>query len=290
MAEHIVDTVPQNVTKMASTIVNHPYYPLDASIPSYAANEWSVPALLSVFFSACALLFSTTYFVAKRINSSLTKGELTAIMWFVLSGAIHMLFEGYYVVNFAELGGKQTLIGQMWKEYAFSDSRYLTKNSLVLCMEAVTAACWGPGCLIVAALIMLRNPYRYPVQMMVSMGQFYGDALYYATSYFDHKIMGTVYYRPEPFYFWFYFVLMNAFWIAIPGCKFNLPFKKACTRADCLLRPYDPEHCSNSQGRCESTATRNLEEGSISSSDADPAGEIHMTFALNLRFSEGAGA
>lgn len=199
----------------------HPYYPLDTALPNWTANEWSVPALLSVFFGACTLLFTSTYFVAKRLNKNrdLSPGQLLTIMWFVLSGSIHLFFEGYYAANYATLSGKQTLIGQMWKEYAFSDSRYLTNNSFVLCMETVTAVCWGPGCLMVAFMIMTRHPLRYPIQMIVSMGQFYGDALYYATSAFDHYIMGISYSRPDSYYFWGYFVLTNAFWIVIPGCK-----------------------------------------------------------------------
>ncbi|KAK3072121.1 hypothetical protein LTR53_007384, partial [Teratosphaeriaceae sp. CCFEE 6253] len=34
---------------------------------------------------------------------------------------------------------------------------------------------------------------------------------------FDHNVNGVTYSRPETFYYWFYFVLMNAFWIVIPG-------------------------------------------------------------------------
>lgn len=41
--------------------------------------------------------------------------------------------------------------------------------------------------------------------------------LYYATAFFDHYVMDVTYSRPEAFFFWFYFILMNAFWIAIPG-------------------------------------------------------------------------
>lgn len=33
----------------------------------------------------------------------------------------------------------QDLFGQLWKEYAMSDSRYLTSDPFVLCMETVTA-------------------------------------------------------------------------------------------------------------------------------------------------------
>ena len=62
----------------ASKLVHppHPYYPLDASIVGYLANETSVPHLLTVFFGACAALFTTTYFVAKRIQPTLSAAEL----------------------------------------------------------------------------------------------------------------------------------------------------------------------------------------------------------------------
>ena len=120
----------------------------------------------------------------------------------------------------------------MWKEYAFSDSRYLTQDALVLCAESVTAIFWGPGCLLVAALIMLRHPFRHPSQMIVSMGQFYGDVLYYATSLFELFIAGKSYSRPEPFYFWFYFVLMNAFWIVIPGCEYRVESMTSTSKAN----------------------------------------------------------
>lgn len=36
------------------------------------------------------------------------------------------------------MGPAQDLFGQLWKEYALSDSRYLTSDTLVLCMEAIT--------------------------------------------------------------------------------------------------------------------------------------------------------
>lgn len=37
------------------------------------------------------------------------------------------------------MGGLQTFFGQLWKEYALSDSRYLTGNVFVFCVEAMTA-------------------------------------------------------------------------------------------------------------------------------------------------------
>ncbi|KXT18547.1 hypothetical protein AC579_2275 [Pseudocercospora musae] len=220
MAETLINMAVNNVSQATRHLVQeatNPYYPVGSYIAGYAANEWSVPALLGVFFGTCTVLFTSTYFLVQRAEPGLSKNEILTILWFVLSGSIHIFFEGYYATNYATLGSKQTLIAQMWKEYAFSDSRYLTSNSFVLCMETITAVFWGPGCLLLAALVVQRSSWRYPLQMLVSMGQFYGDALYYATSFFDHWVHGTVYYRPEPVYFWFYFVLMNFFWILIPG-------------------------------------------------------------------------
>lgn len=36
------------------------------------------------------------------------------------------------------MGAGQDVFGQLWKEYALSDSRYMTSDTLVLCMETVT--------------------------------------------------------------------------------------------------------------------------------------------------------
>lgn len=36
------------------------------------------------------------------------------------------------------MASAQDLFGQLWKEYALSDSRYMTSDTLVLCMETIT--------------------------------------------------------------------------------------------------------------------------------------------------------
>jgi cholestenol Delta-isomerase len=77
-------------------------------------------------------------------------------------------------------------------------------------------AFWGPLSFVTAGLIATDHPLRYPFQTIVSLGQLYGDVLYYATSMFDHYILDLSYSRPEAAYFWGYFVFMNSFWIIIP--------------------------------------------------------------------------
>ena len=70
-------------------------------------------------------------------------------------------------------------------------------------------------------LITARHPLRHPLQAIISLGQLYGDVLYYATSMFNLYHKNLTYCRPEAYYFWFYFVFMNSIWIVIPGCEYT---------------------------------------------------------------------
>jgi cholestenol Delta-isomerase len=115
------------------------------------------------------------------------------------------------------MAGQSHLFAQWWKEYAFSDSRYLTSDAFTLCMETITAFVWGPMCYVIALFVAQEHPLRYPLQLIVSLGQIYGDLLYYATAMFDHYFRGVTYYRPESYYWWGYFFFLNFIWIVIPG-------------------------------------------------------------------------
>lgn len=66
-------------------------------------------------------------------------------------------------------------------------------------------------------MIVADHPLRHPLQAMVSMGQIYGDILYYATSLYDLYILDIKYSRPEAYYYWCYYFMLNFFWIVIPG-------------------------------------------------------------------------
>lgn len=153
----------------------HPYYPLNASIPLYTANSTPLPGLLTTFFASSLALLTLTRHCALRLNPSLTRTQLATALWFVLSGTIHLVFEGYYVLHVRTLASDQTLVGQMWKEYALSDSRYVTGSGLVVCLEVVTVMCWGPGCFLCAWLVVGEKPGRWAVVGVVSLGQLYGE-------------------------------------------------------------------------------------------------------------------
>ncbi|PLN83420.1 Emopamil-binding protein [Aspergillus taichungensis] len=196
--------------------VTHPYYPLDAQIKGYVANEASIFKLLGAASIVAVSLLGTTFTLVTIARPSLNNADRLAILWFVLSGAIHCVFEGYFMLNHDRMASAQDLIGQLWKEYALSDSRYLTSDTLVLCMETMTVLLWGPLCLWVAYAVFSRSSLRHPLQLTACMAHLYGDSLYYATSLYDHYAHDRPYSRPEPYYFWVYYFLMNFIWIVIP--------------------------------------------------------------------------
>lgn len=123
---------------------------------------------------------------------------------------------GYFSYNFKDMAGRSDLFGQLWKEYALSDSRYMTQDPFVVCMETITAVFWGPLSFYIAYAIITDSPLRHPIQIIVSLGQLYGDVLYYCICWFNELFNEIAYSRPERFYYWAYFVLCNAFWIVIP--------------------------------------------------------------------------
>lgn len=86
-------------------------------------------------------------------------------------------------------------------------------------MESITAWCWGPLSLLLAIFIVRDHPLRHPLQIIISLGQLYGNVLYYGTCAFDFWVYGVEYSRPEGGYFWGYFIMLNAFWVGGPVCK-----------------------------------------------------------------------
>lgn len=78
---------------------------------------------------------------------------------------------------------------------------------------------WGPLCFLAAFFIITSSPYRHPTQALVSTGHLYGNLIYLSTSLYEDVYLGKKYYRPEPYYFWIYFVLMNLPWIVVPASE-----------------------------------------------------------------------
>ncbi|KAJ1734119.1 hypothetical protein LPJ61_001244, partial [Coemansia biformis] len=96
--------------------------------------------------------------------------------------------------------------------YAHADSRYLTSDPFTVIMEGITAVFDGSVAAIAAYGIIADSPVRHPAQLITSLAQLYGNVLYLSINYmedFRHT-------NPHPYYFYGYFVLMNAVWIVVP--------------------------------------------------------------------------
>ncbi|OJK04468.1 hypothetical protein ASPACDRAFT_38026 [Aspergillus aculeatus ATCC 16872] len=196
----------------------HPFYPIDALIEDYAPNEAPLLTILATASLGVTALLGATWTLTGFKRPKIQTRDRIAILWFALSGCIHCFFEGYFMVHHDHMASAQDFFGQLWKEYALSDSRYMTSDTLVLCMETITVMVWGPLCFLVAYLTATQHSLRHPFQIIVCMSHLYGDSLYYATSLFDHYVHGIAYCRPEAFYFWVYYFFMNFIWIVVPFC------------------------------------------------------------------------
>ena len=80
-------------------------------------------------------------------------------------------------------------------------------------MENITAFVDGPLAFLAVYAFLNKSPYRYVVQLVLSLFQLYGDVLYFSTEVLDGFTHGPF---GHPLYFWFYFVFLNAFWIVVP--------------------------------------------------------------------------
>lgn len=197
-------------------MANHPYYPLDLELSGYTDNTIGLVTLLLGFSAGASVILGTALLLSRRYRPSISGLDQCLVLWFVLSGSLHCFFEGYFILNHPHMPAMQDFFGQLWKEYAKSDSRYLAADSLVLTLETITVFVWGPLSLLTSWFIVSDSPYRLPFQALVSTGHLFSDTLYYVTSILDME-KGVLHSRPEALYFWGYFVVMNAFWIVVPA-------------------------------------------------------------------------
>ncbi|CAK7201245.1 hypothetical protein SEUCBS139899_003948 [Sporothrix eucalyptigena] len=204
----------------------HPYYPPGLAIPNYAPNTMSLVTIFQYFLGALGAYLISGYVMAGLVRqqfSSARFSDKALFLWFFMCGGLHWFFEGYFVLNHATLAGSQSVRAQLWKEYALSDSRYLTSDPFMLCVEGLTVVVHGSLCYLTAVTIVKdagsptgNSGVRHVLQMLVSTLHLFGVLLYYGTLLFQESLQGTSHCRPEFLYRWVYFVGMNAPWVVVP--------------------------------------------------------------------------
>ncbi|KAM8934459.1 3-beta-hydroxysteroid-Delta(8),Delta(7)-isomerase [Pelodytes ibericus] len=192
---------------------SHPYWPRDLRVDGYRPNERPMWEILAFLFSVSGLLLVAMWLVSGRV-ARMSWVRRLALCWFTICGFIHGVIEGWFSLYYQDIAKDQAFLSQLWKEYAKGDSRYVIADNFTVCMETITAWAWGPLSLLTVLSFLQGQPHRFVLQLIVSLGQLYGDVLYFYTEYrdgFSHSEMW------HPLYFWFYFVFMNALWIIIPS-------------------------------------------------------------------------
>lgn len=150
----------------------------------------------------------------KKARHRLSSRERSIVTWLTLTAIIHVVVEGYVVLtpSFYRSTSRFNFLAEVWREYAKADSRYATRDAFTICMEFVTAFFVGPLCLFSAREYCKQGKWRHVAALVASVCQLYGDALYFATCFYENGIHT----RPEPLYFWFYFVGLNGVWVVVP--------------------------------------------------------------------------
>ncbi|KAJ2310119.1 hypothetical protein IWW54_003363, partial [Coemansia sp. RSA 2705] len=192
----------------------HPYLPTTLALPAYVPPEQSALALCAAMGAAVAAVLAAACVVLRRRGVS--GGDLGAALWFVLSGSMHCTFELYYVVASSCPGGiaaRRDVAASLWKEYALSDSRYVAGAAAVRVQEAATVLVIGPLCwLAVAGICARRGCLRDLAQLAASVLHVQSVLLYYGAELAAPASAC----RPEPRYYYGYFVGANLPWLVVP--------------------------------------------------------------------------
>lgn len=86
-------------TFINATLPPHPFYPVEANIVGYLANEASVLQLLGTFAAGCAVVLGTTLALIKGHNPGLPASEKAATLWNVLSRFANPLTREFHVLS-----------------------------------------------------------------------------------------------------------------------------------------------------------------------------------------------
>ncbi|XP_059161754.1 3-beta-hydroxysteroid-Delta(8),Delta(7)-isomerase-like [Physella acuta] len=193
--------------------VEHPYLPKELKLDHYVKNSKDTIEILATLSGVAAVILVVSWYITGfRTEPFCLKRRLT-LCWFMLCGFIHTGLEGYFAIYHKTLAGHSTILGEAWKEYSRSDSRYLSSDTFVVCMETITAVVDGPLAFIAFVAFMTGSNYRYAWQLLLSLFQLYGDVLYFATEFKEGFIHSPT---DVPLYFYFYFIFLNSLWIIIP--------------------------------------------------------------------------
>ncbi|KAJ0101303.1 hypothetical protein Patl1_05634 [Pistacia atlantica] len=205
--------------------MSHPYAPRDLNLEDYVPNFLSQSTILAVYGIASLLVVFLIWILSGR-SSKISKIDRWLMCWWAFTGLTHLILEGYFAFSpefykdksgcyLAELAGK---------EYSKGDSRYAARDAGVVAVEGLTAVLEGPASLLAVIAIAKGKSYSYILQLAISLGQLYGTAVYFITSYLEGDKFAA-----SPYYYYAYYVAANASWVVIPSLICIRCWKKICS-------------------------------------------------------------
>ncbi|KAG8371662.1 hypothetical protein BUALT_Bualt13G0111500 [Buddleja alternifolia] len=138
---------------------DHPYVPRDMELGGYVPGFLSQSTILAVCGISSLLVSHSCGFYLLIIQLLLhklykwrfhktSKVDRLLMCWWIFTGLIHVLVEGYFVFS-PEFYKENTphYPTEVWKEYSKGDSRYASRDSCVVAIEGITVVIEGPSSL-----------------------------------------------------------------------------------------------------------------------------------------------
>ncbi|KAK4597405.1 hypothetical protein RGQ29_015087 [Quercus rubra] len=201
----------------------HPYIPRDLKLPGFVPGVLSQSTIVG-FYAVSSLLVVSTIFVLSGRSPKRSKTERWLMCWWAFTGLTHMILEGYFVFSPEFYKDKTACyLAEVWKEYSKGDSRYAARDAGVVAVEGLTAVLEGPASLLAVYALATGKSYSYILQFAISLGQLYGTAAYFITSWLEGDNFAA-----SPFYYYAYYIGANASWVVIPTLISIRCWKKIC--------------------------------------------------------------
>ncbi|XP_065851723.1 probable 3-beta-hydroxysteroid-Delta(8),Delta(7)-isomerase [Euphorbia lathyris] len=201
----------------------HPYVPRDLKLPDYVPVVLSQSTIVGSFGFVSLLVVLLVWFFSGR-SRKIAKVDRLLMCWWAFTGLTHLILEGYFVFSPEFFKDKNSFyLAEVWKEYSKGDSRYVGRDAGVVSVEGITAVLEGPASLLAVYAIATGKSYSYILQFAISLGQLYGTAVYFITSFLEGDN-----YASSPFYYYSYYVGANASWVVIPSLISIRCWKKIC--------------------------------------------------------------
>lgn len=203
--------------------MSHPYVPRDLNLVDYAPNLLPQSTILAAYGLASLFVVSLIRVISGKVPK-ISKTDRWLMCWWAFTGLTHIILEGYFAFSPEFYKDKSGFyLAEVWKEYSKGDSRYAARDAGVVAVEGITAVLEGPASLLSVYAIATGKSYSYILQFAISLGQLYGTAVYFMTSYLEGDNFAA-----SPYYYNLYYIGANASWVVVPSLIAIRCWKKIC--------------------------------------------------------------